>query len=162
MAGLPNAGRRIDTDRNWPSCMECRRLKPSRSTKKCCAMIQKLCRSCHQPFRAYSTLQSKCANCVKGFTKPRKGLNPVGKQAKMNKEDREQWIKNNPPDKNGVWLCYLNISPNCYIYVNKRELNVEHKESKLGDPISGMTNLTSALLVPPATLSRAVDRLWSS
>lgn len=71
--------------------------------------------------------------------KPRKAikrtrLKRVGKVTNKWIATRKVWVKNNPPDANGNWHCYLQIAPDCHITVNAETLNVDHIKSRVRRP----------------------------
>ena len=47
---------------------------------------------------------------------------------------RRVWYENNPPDKDGFWCCYLNISSLCIRKLTRDTLTLEHVESKVRHP----------------------------
>ena len=47
---------------------------------------------------------------------------------------RRVWFENNPPDENGQWECYLQISSMCPKKLSKNLLTLEHVESKVRHP----------------------------
>lgn len=88
-----------------------------------------------------------CAECQslyhsKGYHKPRTALRtarkPMKRESDKTKSKRQatalQWDKLNPPDENGEWTCYLQISPDCPIKLTKQTLVREHYYSKTRRP----------------------------
>jgi 5-methylcytosine-specific restriction endonuclease McrA len=39
---------------------------------------------------------------------------------------RHDWIRDNPPDEWGYWLCYLRISPRCLVRIDLDQLTIDH------------------------------------
>ena len=70
----------------------------------------------------------------------------VGKRTAQWIEARHEYIKNNPPNHQGYWRCYLQISPNCLRYVDKDTLTLDHVESRTRAPekLTEQTNLKPA------------------
>lgn len=72
------------------------------------------------------------------FKKPRKIGKPIRRVSKKTAKKKsvvdKEWYALNPPDEFGRWLCYLRISPECEIYVNRSTINLEHKKSKVRHP----------------------------
>lgn len=58
-------------------------------------------------------------------SKPRKAINRVGKETARWFEVRGEWIRNNPP-VNGLWECYLKISPMCIRRMDIDQLTLDH------------------------------------
>lgn len=50
----------------------------------------------------------------------------MSKKALRDREFRLEWIKNNPPNLNGNWICYLQISTLCLQRLDKQTLTLEH------------------------------------
>ena len=46
----------------------------------------------------------------------------------------KKWVKDNPPDDDGTWECYLQISSKCLKRVSKRTMTKEHVEPKVKRP----------------------------
>lgn len=86
--------------------------------------MRKLCKACGSQWH-YKTF---CPYIRK------KAIKKIGKQAKLNQEDRMKWLATNPPDAYGEWKCYLNISPHCFRRVDIGTLNIEHVRSKVRRP----------------------------
>lgn len=63
--------------------------------------------------RAYSDY---CVRC-----KPRKRINPIGKTAKKNKATTEAWRA-----QNTEFVCYLQISPMCLVWLDEQTAVPEH------------------------------------
>lgn len=69
------------------------------------------------------------------FQKPRKKIHPVSSTTYFKrKKMRRAWFEKNPPDGKGVWICYLQISPNCPKKVTYSTINLEHVKSKVRYP----------------------------
>ena len=49
-----------------------------------------------------------------------------GKYAKQWALTRETWIRNNPPDKEGFWYCYLRIHEWCPYRLTIKNLTLDH------------------------------------
>lgn len=69
------------------------------------------------------------------FSKPRA---PIALESPKHKAKRQavfrEWIKLNPPDANGHWICYLQIHSKCPVYLDRRALRLEHIYPKSGYP----------------------------
>lgn len=52
-------------------------------------------------------------------------------KTRLNREQtRDKWLLANPPDQNGQWECYLQISVHCPRFVTRETLNLEHVKPK--------------------------------
>ena len=68
------------------------------------------------------------------FKKPRQPINrnkigrirPKNKTVQQEREFKNQWIQDNPPDQYGFWTCYLQIHPNCPVRISIELLALEH------------------------------------
>lgn len=49
-------------------------------------------------------------------------------------EVRELWFELNPPDKHGMWTCYLQISPDCPKRLSEGMVNLEHVKPRSKNP----------------------------
>lgn len=67
------------------------------------------------------------------FEKPRKTFKQIGPVAAKWIEARKLWVKNNPPDANGYWYCYLKL-PGCHVRMKYEELTVDHIKSRTRAP----------------------------
>jgi len=98
-------------------------------------MIERCCRNCGEPFRQFNKLQTKCGKCSYNLhAKPRKPMKRLGKVGKQWLADRAEWVTNNPPDHQGYWACYLQISPQCLGRMDLDQLNVEHMARRTRHP----------------------------
>lgn len=61
-------------------------------------------------------------------------IKKIGKQTKQWFVTRATWIKNNPPDKDGYWYCYLQIHPWCPVRLDIEHLTLDHVVSRSHDP----------------------------
>ncbi len=67
--------------------------------------------------------------------KPRKPIpfeSPKSKKKRM--KTRALWYQQNPPDENGTWLCYLQISSLCPKSLTKETLTMEHVQPRVKAP----------------------------
>lgn len=84
-----------------------------------------------------------CAECgsiwhSKGAHRPPKGFQARKRklryEALKTKAKRlktaDEWDKLNPPDHNGQWICYLQISPYCPVTLSRETMVREHVEPK--------------------------------
>ena len=53
-------------------------------------------------------------------------IRPRDKTVQREREFKNQWIQDNPPDLDGYWTCYLQIHPNCPVRINIDKLQLEH------------------------------------
>lgn len=84
--------------------------------------IERLCKSCGQCFRQYSTSQTRCPKCsYNRYAKPRKPIKRIGKIAKKWVQTRNQWIKDNPPNHLGCYICGI-----CGGILHVDELTLDH------------------------------------
>lgn len=58
-----------------------------------------------------------------------KRLKPIGKVGKATMAATAQWRKDNPPNHQGYYICYI-----CGKWITPEELNVEHTKSKARHP----------------------------
>lgn len=49
-------------------------------------------------------------------------------------ETRDEWLLLNPPDNQGYWYCYLQISDKCPVKLTYETLVLEHVRSKVRRP----------------------------
>lgn len=97
--------------------------------------IEYMCALCGKTFPRYNSLNRFCPRCQRiKYLKPSKRLNKIGPVTKKLIEQRKQWIIDSPPDDNGNWVCYLQISPQCLKLVTADTLNLEHVESRARRP----------------------------
>jgi 5-methylcytosine-specific restriction endonuclease McrA len=66
--------------------------------------------------------------------KKRETLKPVGKYTKQWLITRKTWIKNNPPNHQGYWVCYLQIHENCPKFLTERTITLDHVVARTKDP----------------------------
>lgn len=100
-------------------------------------MKQIKCNYCHQTTH-YSW---QC------FRKPRTPIKSMSdKYLNKHRQCRRLWFKENPPDSRGVWLCYLNIAPDCPIKLTSTTIRLEHVKSKARYPelVFEITNIKPA------------------
>src|SRR6266481_5770791 len=64
----------------------------------------------------------------------RKSLHRQGKYYKQWIITRHEWIKKHPPTYNGLWECYLRISPYCPHYLTLDMLTLDHVKSRTRHP----------------------------
>lgn len=87
-------------------------------------------------------LPKPCSYCGKSnhysincFDKPRKPIRRESAKAYAHRQETNSaWLLANPPDKNGQWQCYLQISKLCLKFVDKKTLVHEHVRSKRRHP----------------------------
>lgn len=73
-----------------------------------------------------------------------------------------QWLKENPPDQDGMWACYLGISPHCLRVVNRSQVQLEHVYPKNKYPALRYTTLNIKPSCGPCNslkLSNTINRL---
>lgn len=67
-----------------------------------------------------------------------KSKKPMRQEAVKTKAKRTEvrvlWFDLNPPDEYGRWQCYLRIAPNCYGYLTRETVDLEHVDSKARRP----------------------------
>lgn len=101
---------------------------------------ERLCKNCHQPFEQFNTLDNLCPDCkYKSYLDPprirRKTMAYRGRHTKQWLDvDRPKWIKNHPPNHQGYWQCYLQISPRCFRWVNEKTLSLDHVKARSRKP----------------------------
>jgi hypothetical protein len=67
--------------------------------------------------------------------KKQKWIKPESDKAKTKRIImHKKWVKANPPDTDGKWECYLQISEKCCKRVSKRSMTKEHVEAKVRRP----------------------------
>ncbi len=83
---------------------------------------KKPCKFCgsngHFPYMCYKNPKNK-----KNRYKSIKGKGKYGKQWDLT---RDTWFRNNPPDKHGLYECYLKIHPWCPIRMIKEKTTLDH------------------------------------
>lgn len=87
--------------------------------------------------------------CFQTQKKPilvKKRLKQIGKKGAAWITARHEWIKNNPPNHQGYWECYLKISPNCIPWIDIDQLTLDHvvARSKDSTKLTDQTNLAPA------------------
>ena len=100
-----------------------------------------MCRSCGQSFSQFTSLQNLCGKCaynraleIRKNSKAKAPIQQMGKKARAWVATRQDWIKANPPDKFGLWDCYLRISPMCQNRVDNDTLSLDHIYSRSARP----------------------------
>lgn len=86
--------------------------------------------------------QSKCKYCgrtnhfsINCFNKPHRPIKPISdKRLNKKQETDRKWYRLNPPDDKGVWLCYLQIAPDCPRKLTRSTITLEHVKSKVRYP----------------------------
>lgn len=62
----------------------------------------------------------------------------LSRESKKSQQKRKQtaarWFENNPPDEDGYWDCYLQISDYCHKRVNRPMITLEHCYPKFKYP----------------------------
>lgn len=90
---------------------------------------KKACSFCgnmgHFPYQCYKNPKNSFKN---------NGIKKNGKYAKQWITTRQTWIKNNPPDVDGYWICYLQIHEWCPIGLTERTLTLDHIVSRSHAP----------------------------
>lgn len=67
--------------------------------------------------------------------RPRKRMrNESNKSRTKRLQMNQEWLKENPPDHDGKWACYLRIAPNCLKRMGSLDLTFEHVEPKVKRP----------------------------
>jgi hypothetical protein len=72
--------------------------------------------------------------------KPSKPMKPQGKIGKKLSAQSQQWRKDNPPNHEGFYICYM-----CDKWITPEEMDVEHTKSKARNP---QHRFTKELLKP--------------
>lgn len=76
--------------------------------------------------------QSNTHNSLNCHKNPQK---PIKKESSSTRSKRlttsREWFKLNLPDDNGMWLCYLRISPHCPGFLTRSTIRLEHVKSKV-------------------------------
>lgn len=68
-------------------------------------------------------------------TKPRKQMRQESVKARKRRiTTREAWFSLNPPDKHGMWDCYLQISPECPKRLTEGMVNLDHVKPRAKNP----------------------------
>ena len=83
--------------------------------------------------------QAKCKNCGQighyqtfCFYQVHEPIKKESEKAKVKRiMTKRRWLKENPPDENGQWTCYLQISAYCLKKLTKYTLTLEHVEAKV-------------------------------
>ena len=92
--------------------------------------------------RYENVADKKCKHCGKDnhssimcFAKPRKRIKNISSKTLFKKQatDRE-WYRLNPPSEKGIWICYLQIAPNCPKQLTRSTITLEHVKSKARHP----------------------------
>lgn len=69
------------------------------------------------------------------FKRPQKKITSESDKTKGRRlRVRKAWFNLNPPDSNGQWECYLQISPECPKSVDRHTISLEHVRSKVRSP----------------------------
>lgn len=67
--------------------------------------------------------------------KPRHAMRQESKNHKLNRmRTSDSWYTINPPDKDGHWQCYLQISPYCLKVLDRSTISLEHIYPKIKWP----------------------------
>lgn len=90
--------------------------------------LEYMCISCGRGFVRFNSLQRKCGLCAKNMT-AKKPMKKIGKVTKHWISTRNQWVKNNPPDHAGYYVCYL-----CNRPVHIDEMELDHRQSRSRRP----------------------------
>lgn len=94
-------------------------------------MLEYMCISCGQTFVRFNSLQRKCGRCAYNLNaKPKKPMKRMGKVGKEWLDTRNEWIKQNPPNHQGLWQCAIRISPQCLGWVDIDQLQVDHIKAR--------------------------------
>ncbi len=63
---------------------------------------------------------------------------PIAQESKKARAKRRKaaaiWFEQNPPDENGEWTCYLQISYGCFKQLTRNTLSLEHVKPKVKAP----------------------------
>lgn len=103
-------------------------------------MNTKKCKNCGKEFPQFNTTQNLCNDCFykKHSARRRMPQKRIRKESQKSyisrKETEAAWLLANPPDINGEWICYLNISPRCPMRLTAETLVHEHVKSKIRHP----------------------------
>jgi 5-methylcytosine-specific restriction endonuclease McrA len=114
-----------------------KKYKPKLPVCKFCGAICK-----HYSYACIKNPKNQCKYCggtnhtsLMCLKKPRKPIRQesVKAQSKRTATSRE-WYRLNPPDNNGNWICYLQISPRCPRILTRETITLEHVKSKARHP----------------------------
>jgi 5-methylcytosine-specific restriction endonuclease McrA len=107
-----------------PTCPFCKAVAKHYGYQ-CVLNPKNLCKYCGS--NMHTTLM--CIN------KPRVPLRKESEKAKSKRTaTSREWYTLNPPDKNGTWTCYLQISPRCPRILTRTTITLEHVKSKARHP----------------------------
>lgn len=87
------------------------------------------CRKCGLDFPKYNTLQRVCGRCVNRTLKPKKRMKGIGRVTQKWIETRQEWIRLNPP-VDGMYECYLRITPECPRFMVTQHMTLDHVKSR--------------------------------
>lgn len=99
------------------------------------AFRPKPCKNCQSPWHTAS------------YHNRRKPLRREAVKTQVERwETTAAWFEANPPDKDGLWYCYISKHPSCPGWLNADTLNLEHDQSKARRPdlIHDITNIYPA------------------
>lgn len=69
------------------------------------------------------------------LNKPRVPIRQESEKARSKRTaTSREWYRLNPPDENGTWICYLQISPRCPRILTRSTITLEHVKSKVRHP----------------------------
>lgn len=96
----------------------------------------------HYSYTCPDNPKNKCSQCggtghskVSCFATPKKAIKKEADSTKAKRQATSRaWFEQNPPDSNGNWQCYLQISPDCPRILNRSTITLEHVKSKVRYP----------------------------
>lgn len=97
-------------------------------------MIEHLCKKCGKAFYRYSSLQTKCGLCTANKLVAKKPMKKIGKVTKAWLDERNQWIKDNPPNHQGFYFCELRRPGVCLYSMTVDQLTLDHVKSRSRRP----------------------------
>lgn len=96
----------------------------------------------HYSYQCIYNPKNHCKHCQgtnhTSMTCPSKPRPQLRQEARKTREKRvavsHEWFKLNPPDNDGLWHCYLRVSPECPYELTRATIQLEHKKSKARHP----------------------------
>lgn len=94
--------------------------------------MNKNCSICNNPYHSQTFCSQKPRKPIKTARRPIAQESIKSKNKRL--ETARKWLKQNPPDENGYWTCYLQISDMCPKQLTKELLVREHVIPKVKAP----------------------------
>jgi len=93
--------------------------------------VQKMCKDCGRSIIVWSTLQTRCPKCqqARSKAKPPRKIKQVGGITKKWLATRRQWFKENMPNEQGFYICYL-----CNKWLDHKETTLDHIKNRSSHP----------------------------